>query len=48
MHRDYVDEEWNRDARFASRNLVSLEFTAEHLKVTRHAVGSSTCHGMAR
>jgi len=38
MPRHYIDEEWDRDAVFASRNLVSLEFAAEHLKVTTHAV----------
>ena len=38
MPRHYIDEEWDRDALFASRNLVSLDFAAEHLKVTGHAV----------
>jgi hypothetical protein len=38
MPRHYIDEEWNRDALFTSRNLVGLEFAAEHLKVTLHAV----------
>jgi hypothetical protein len=38
MPRHYIDEEWDRDALFASRNLVSLEFAAEHLKVTTRAV----------
>ena len=38
MPRHYIDEEWDRDALFASRNLVSLEFAAEHLKVTTHMV----------
>jgi hypothetical protein len=38
MPRHYIDEEWDRDALFASRNLVSLEFAAEHLKVTPHAI----------
>jgi hypothetical protein len=38
MPRHYIDEEWDRDALFASRNLVSLEFAADHLKVSTHAV----------
>ena len=38
MPRHYIDEEWDRDALFASRNLVSLEFAAEHLKVSMHAI----------
>jgi hypothetical protein len=38
MPRYYIDEEWDRDALFACRNLVSLEFAAERLKVTTHAV----------
>ena len=38
MPRHYIDEEWDRDALFASRNLVCLEFAAEHLKVTPHAI----------
>ena len=38
MPRHYIDEEWDRDALFACRNLVSLEFAAEHLKTTTHAV----------
>jgi hypothetical protein len=38
MPHHYIDEEWDRDALFASRNLVSLEFAADHLKVTTHAV----------
>jgi hypothetical protein len=38
MPRHYIDEEWDRDALFASRNLVSLEYAADHLKVTTHAV----------
>jgi hypothetical protein len=36
--RHYIDEEWDRDALFARRNLVSLEFAADHLKVSTHAV----------
>jgi hypothetical protein len=38
MPRHCIDEEWDRDALFACRNLVSLEFAAEHLKVTTHAL----------
>lgn len=34
MPKHYIDEEWDRDALFAVRNLVSLEFAAEHLKVS--------------
>lgn len=36
MPRHYIDEEWDRDALFAGRNLVSLEFAAEQLKVSTH------------
>src|SRR5919199_1897732 len=38
MPRHYIDQEWDRDALFACRNLVSLEFAAEQLKTTTHAV----------
>ena len=38
MPRHYVDEESDRDALFACRNLVSLEFAAECLKVATHVV----------
>jgi hypothetical protein len=38
MPRHYIDEEWDRDALFASRNLVSLEFAAEQLKISSHAI----------
>jgi hypothetical protein len=38
MPRHYIDDEWDLDALFACRNLVSLEFAAEHLKVSSHAV----------
>ncbi len=38
MPRHYIDEEWDRDALFACRNLVSLEFAAEQMKTTTHAV----------
>jgi hypothetical protein len=34
----YIDEEWDRDALFSSRNLVSLEFAAELLKVSTHTI----------
>jgi hypothetical protein len=38
MPKHYIDQEWDRDALFASRNLVTLEFAAEHLKVSPHAI----------
>jgi hypothetical protein len=38
MPRHYIDQEWDRDALFAFRNLVSVEFAAAHLKVSTHAV----------
>src|ERR671939_248286 len=38
MPRHAIDEEWDRDALFAARNLVSVEFAAEQLKTTTHAV----------
>jgi hypothetical protein len=38
MPRHYIDEEWDRDALFGCRNLVSLEFAAELLKTTPKAV----------
>ena len=38
MPKHYIDEEWDRDALFASRNLVSQEFAAESLKVSVHAI----------
>ena len=38
MPRHYIDEEWDRDALFAARNLVTVEFAAEQLKVTGHAI----------
>jgi hypothetical protein len=38
MPRHYIDAEWDRDALFASRNLVSLEFAADILKVSTHVV----------
>ena len=38
MPRHYIDHEWDRDALFAFRNLVSLEFAAERLKVSPHTV----------
>jgi hypothetical protein len=36
--RHYIDEEWDRDALFTCRNLVSVEFAARHLKVSEHAI----------
>ena len=38
MPKHYIDEEWDRDALFASRNLVTLQFAADHLKVSEHAI----------
>lgn len=38
MPRHYIDEEWDRDALFACRNLVSLEFAAELMKVSPHSL----------
>jgi hypothetical protein len=38
MPRHSIDDEWDRDALFAARNLVSLEFAAAQLKVSPHAV----------
>jgi hypothetical protein len=38
MPRHYIDEEWDRDALFACRNLVSVEFAAEQMKVSTHAL----------
>ncbi len=38
MPKHYIDEEWDRDALFTSRNLVTQEFAAEHLKVSLHAI----------
>lgn len=38
MPRHYIDEEWDRDALFTSRNLVTVEFAAEQLKITPHAL----------
>ena len=47
MPRHYIDEEWDRDALFASRNLVSVEFAAGHLKVSTHLVqkAAARTHG---
>jgi hypothetical protein len=36
--RHYIDEEWDRDALFAARNMVTVEFAAEQLKVSGHAI----------
>jgi hypothetical protein len=38
MPRHYIDQESDRDALFASRNLVSVEFAAEQLKVSPHMI----------
>jgi|SRR5579859_513848 len=38
MPRHYIDEEWDRDALFLSRNLVSVEFAAEQMKVSMHSL----------
>ena len=38
MPKHYIDEEWDRDALFAFRNLVTQEFAAESLKVSLHAI----------
>jgi hypothetical protein len=38
MPRHYIDAEWDRDALFTCRNLVSVEFAAECLRVTLHGV----------
>ena len=47
MPRHYIDEEWDRDALFFRRNLVSLEFAAEQMKVNTHALEktASRAHG---
>jgi hypothetical protein len=36
--RHYIDEEWDRDALFACRNLVSVEFASELMKVGMHSL----------
>jgi hypothetical protein len=36
MPRHYIDQESDRDALFGSRNLVTLEFAADQLKVSLH------------
>ncbi len=38
MPRHYIDTESDRDALFAHRNLVSVEFAAEQLKVSQHVL----------
>jgi hypothetical protein len=47
MPRHYVDEESDRDVLFVRRNLVSLEFAAECLRVTTHVVekAAGRAHG---
>jgi hypothetical protein len=41
----YIDQEWDRDALFVTRNLVSLEFAAHHLKVSTHAIEKAAGRG---
>ncbi len=41
MPRHYIDEDSDRDALFASRNLVSVEFAADQLKVSPHMLGKT-------
>ena len=41
MPRHYIDQESDRDALFASRNLVSLEFAADVLKISAHTLEKS-------
>jgi hypothetical protein len=41
MPRHYIDLESDRDALFGSRNLVSLEFAADKLKVSSHMLEKS-------
>ena len=38
MPRHSIDHEWDRDALFVARNLVSLEFAADQLRVSTHAI----------
>jgi hypothetical protein len=38
MPRHYIDEEWDRDALFSTRNLVTTDYAAEHLRVSPRAV----------
>jgi hypothetical protein len=38
MPKHYIDQEWDRDALFLSRNLVSVEFAAEQMRVSPHAI----------
>jgi hypothetical protein len=38
MPRQYIDQDWDRDAVFGCRNLVSPEFAARQLNVTTHAL----------
>ncbi len=42
MPRHYIDEEWDRDALFTTRNLVTMEFAADQLKVTPHSLEKAT------
>jgi hypothetical protein len=41
MPRHYIDEDSDRDALFASRNLVSVEFAADQLKVSPHMLAKT-------
>ena len=45
--RSYIDEEWDRDAIFTCRNLVTVEFAAQQLKVTTHSIdkAANRIHG---
>jgi hypothetical protein len=45
MPRHYIDEDSDRDALFASRNLVSVEFAANQLKVTPHMLDKTASRG---
>jgi hypothetical protein len=38
MPRHYIDEEWDRDALFTTRNLVTPDYAAEHLKVSTRTI----------
>ena len=38
MPRHDIDEEWDSDALFACRNLVSVEFAAEQMEVSPHTL----------
>ena len=38
MPKHYIDQEWDRDALFTGRNLVTVEFAAQQLKVSPHTL----------